>query len=87
MAADITTPPNLLLLDLRLPDCHGNELLGWLRRLPGWSAAPAVAETAETDFHIACTTFDEVWRKPMDLGSMLGRLDTFLGRATPKASL
>jgi len=87
VAADITTPPTLLLLDLRLPDCHGNELLGWLRRLPGWSAAPAVAVTAEVDFRIAGTTFDEVWHKPLDLGSMLGRLDTFLGRAIPQAPL
>jgi CheY-like chemotaxis protein len=82
VAADMKTPPTLLLLDLRLPDCHGSELLTWLRRHPGWSRAPAVAVTAE----MAGTAFDELWRKPMDLNSVLGRLDTLLGGRTRPVS-
>ena len=87
VAADITTPPTLLLLDLRLPDCRGNELLEWLRRLPGWSAAPAVGVTAELDFHICRHHIRRGGAQALDLGSMLGRLDTFLGRTLPQASL
>ena len=86
VAADMGTPPDLLLLDLRLPDCHGSELLTWLRRLPGWSGLPAVAVTAEMSFHIADTAFDEVWPKPMNLDSVLGRLDSLLDRTNLPAS-
>lgn len=72
--------PALLLLDLRLPDCHGSQLLPLLRQLPGCERAPAVAVTAEDDFSIAGTGFDELWTKPLDLGHVLMRLDALLGR-------
>jgi CheY-like chemotaxis protein len=45
--------PALLLLDLRLPDCHGTTLLRDLRELQGLggnAAVPAVAVTAEHNF-------------------------------------
>ncbi|MDQ2780733.1 MAG: response regulator, partial [Pseudomonadota bacterium] len=56
--------PDLLMLDLRLPDCHGTELLPELRRRPGWHIPPAVAVTAEYGFQPDGTGFDEVWAKP-----------------------
>ena len=67
--------PSLLLLDLRLPDCHGAELLQQLRQLDGWAEIPAVAVTAEPAFATEGTGFCEIWRKPLDLGFVLSRLD------------
>ena len=67
--------PSLLLLDLRLPDCHGADLLKELRQLPGWGELPAVAVTAEPGFQTDGTSFSEVWPKPIDLGFVLRRLD------------
>lgn len=44
MAAD--EPPDLILLDLGLPDADGQTLLNWLRRLPALAGVPIVACTA-----------------------------------------
>ena len=70
--------PQLLLLDLQLPDCHGSELLPLLRQLPGCGPAPAVAVTANSDFDITGTGFSELWPKPMTLDLVLERLDRLL---------
>lgn len=69
--------PGLLLVDLRLPDCHGRDLLEELRELEGYADIPAVAVTAEAGFHIEGTSFCEVWPKPLDLALVLDRLDQF----------
>jgi CheY-like chemotaxis protein len=74
--------PQLLLLDLQLPECHGSELLPLLRRLPGCSLAPAVAVTANSDFDIGGTGFLELWPKPMNLDWVLERLDHLLSSAS-----
>lgn len=72
-----TLRPALLLVDLRLPDCHGSELLEELRRQDGYADVPAVAVTAEAGFQIEGTSFCEVWPKPLDLAFVLDRLDRF----------
>jgi CheY-like chemotaxis protein len=71
---------DLLLLDLRLPDGDGAELLGLLRRLPACAKVPAVAVTAEYGFQLEGSTFCEVWYKPLDLHQTLERLDRVLRR-------
>jgi CheY-like chemotaxis protein len=70
--------PALLLLDLRLPDCHGTELLEHMRKLPGWEAIPAIAVTAEAEFIREGTTFSDVWHKPLRVPTLLTRLDRVL---------
>ena len=70
--------PQLLLLDLQLPDCHGSDLLPLLRQLPGCGRAPAVAVTANSDFDITNSGFVELWPKPMNLDLVLERLDRLL---------
>jgi CheY-like chemotaxis protein len=72
-----TIRPSLLLVDLRLPDCHGSDLLEELRREEGYADIPAVAVTAEPSFRIDGTSFCEVWPKPLDLAFVLDRLDQF----------
>lgn len=75
MAASLR--PGLLLVDLRLPDCHGVELLEELRQYEGYADLPAVAVTAEPGNHLEGTSFCEVWPKPLDLAFVLDRLDRF----------
>jgi CheY-like chemotaxis protein len=67
--------PALLLVDLRLPDCHGSQLLDVLRLIPGCEDTPAVAVTADGAYDIRGTGFSELWAKPMDLQHVLRRLD------------
>jgi CheY-like chemotaxis protein len=45
MAETSDTPPDLVLLDLRLPKRDGPEVLAALRRLPGWEGVPIVMAT------------------------------------------
>ncbi len=71
--------PVLLLVDLRLPDCHGAQLLDVLRLIPGCEETPAVAVTADGDYDLAGTGFAELWAKPMDLHQVLRRLDALVG--------
>ena len=68
-------PPDLLLLDLRLPDCHGTELLARLREHPSLSTTPAAAVTADELCDLSASTFMETWRKPLDIHRVLHRLD------------
>jgi CheY-like chemotaxis protein len=70
--------PRLLLVDLRLPDCFGTELLPLLRLRFGWHQVPAVAVTADPVFDCTSSGFAEVWRKPLDMRQVLQRLDHFL---------
>ena len=66
--------PSLLLLDVRLPDCQGPDLLVRLRKLPAYRDIPAIAVTAESDFFIEGTSFSEIWRKPLDVAWVMSRL-------------
>ncbi len=70
--------PELLLVDLRLPDCHGEQLLNMLRRRPGWEKIPAIAVTAEHKFEIEGSGFCELWAKPLNLPKVVGRLRELL---------
>jgi CheY-like chemotaxis protein len=86
--------PSLLLLDLRLPDCHGTDLLERMRRIPGWETIPAIAVTAEAEFMPAGTSFSDVWHKPLRVPTLLTRLDRVLAprprrhaRDAPDASM
>ena len=78
MATTTHLKPSLLLLDLRLPDCHGTELLERMRRVPGWEEIPAVAVTAEAEFMPAGTSFCDVWHKPLRVPTLLTRLDRMI---------
>jgi CheY-like chemotaxis protein len=78
MAAAARLHPSLLLLDLRLPDCHGTQLLERMRTIPGWEQIPAIAVTAEAEFMPTGTTFSDVWHKPLRVPTLLTRLDRVL---------
>jgi CheY-like chemotaxis protein len=78
MATTTRLQPALLLLDLRLPDCHGTELLERMRKVSGWEDIPAIAVTAEAEFMPAGTSFYDVWHKPLRVPTLLTRLDRVL---------
>ena len=78
--------PALLLLDLRLPDCHGSGLLPMLRKVRGCETAPAVAVTADGDFDLGGTGFCELWPKPLNLMDVLHRVDALVGADPPAAA-
>ncbi len=83
-AWELTTglEPAALLLDIRLPDCTGTELLLRLRQHPGCRNAPAVAVTAEHDFSLHGTGFVDLWTKPLRFEHVLTRLDALIGGQT-----
>ena len=72
--------PELLLLDLRLPDCHGVDLLRRMREIPELADVPAVAVTAEDTSALGGAGFLEIWHKPMDMHATLSRLDWLLAK-------
>lgn len=78
VADGLVAPPALLLLDLRLPDCHGSALLPLLKGRPGWGDLPAIAVTAEPAFDWRACGFDALWPKPLDLRQVLDWLDRAL---------
>lgn len=81
LAQALEETPDLLLLDLRLPDCHGTELLQRMRGHASLAAVPAIAVTAEDTGDLSGRGFAETWHKPMDLHFTLTRLDRWLERA------
>ncbi len=70
--------PALLMLDIRLPDGNGAQLLRALRQMPNCRDVPAVAVTAERGFDAQAAGFAELWPKPMNLRAMLERVENFV---------
>lgn len=73
--------PALLLLDLRLPDMHGSELLPLLRGVAGCEHAPAVAVSADYAFDPRRSGFDELWAKPLNLRRVIERVQELVAPA------
>src|SRR5204862_2112713 len=86
LAQALEETPALLLLDLRLPDCHGTELLQRMRGHAALAEVPAIAVTAEDAGDLSGLGFAEIWHKPMDLHVTLARLDRWLERAAQRVA-
>lgn len=75
--------PELLVIDLHLPDATGFELLPRLRALPGLAEVPAVLCTADDPMEVQMPAraagFDTCWSKPVDLQSLRRQIER-LGR-------
>jgi CheY-like chemotaxis protein len=84
-AAALTAPislPALFLIDLRLPDCNGFELLKQLRARPELRYCPAIALSGlgESDRQEAFAAgFDRFLTKPTDLDELLLTITELLG--------
>ena len=74
----LADPPDLLLLDMQLPDTDGIALLNRLRAYPALRQIPAVAVSADALAEgIAAARsagFCDYWVKPLDLDHTLGQL-------------
>jgi CheY-like chemotaxis protein len=72
LAAMETVQPDLVLLDINLPDLTGYEVAACLRRDPRWQSTILVAITgfgSEVDPSLArASGIDAHFRKPMDFG-------------------
>ena len=55
--AEVSARPGLLVIDLRLPDMAGHDLIGEIHARPEWRDVPVIALTASTnpdDLQLAC---------------------------------
>lgn len=75
--------PDVLVIDLHLPDTDGYQLLGQLRGLDGLREAPAFlcsAEMVETTIGPAARAgFTGCWAKPVQLRDILADLERLRG--------
>ncbi len=78
--------PDLLVIDLHLPDTTGYALLPALRERLGAPALPAFLCTAEDGAQVAgpaqLAGFDGCWTKPVDLQTVLAELARRAGSAS-----
>lgn len=74
--------PDLILLDMQLPDVSGEALLQQIRQQPGLRAVPALVVSASSqgdDVRAALAAgFADHWMKPLDVDDTLAQLDRWL---------
>jgi len=83
-AAAAAEQPDLILMDISLPDMDGCEVTRLVRAQPSTASIPIIALTAhamETDriraLEAGCQDFDT---KPVDLARLLAKIDALLSR-------
>jgi len=83
-AAAAAEQPDLILMDISLPDMDGCEVTRLVRAQPATASIPIIALTAhamETDriraLEAGCQDFDT---KPVDLARLLAKIDVLLSR-------
>lgn len=84
LAAARSLRPDLVLLDMRLPDGSGLDLVRRLRAEPATSGLKVVALSADAlpdqVRHAREAGFDDYWTKPVDFALLRRRLGTLLAR-------
>jgi hypothetical protein len=82
LALALQLKPDVLLLDMQLPDLHGSEVLRALRREPALAHCRVIALSANAlPEHIQAALaqgFDDYWTKPLEVGKFLRGLDALL---------
>ena len=75
----LAEPPELVLLDIQLPDIDGLEVMRRLRAQPATAGCCIVALSAdampERISAALAAGFDDYWTKPIQFGAFLGHLD------------
>ena len=77
--------PDLILLDMQLPDCDGLEVLRRLRAQPATAGIPCIALSAnaipgEIERALGAGLSD-YWTKPLDFKAFMSSLDALFGKA------
>lgn len=66
----LAQPPDLVLMDIQLPDATGLALLVWMKGRPALAALPVIAMTASVmpaeSGKVEAAGFDAVFRKPLE---------------------
>ena len=79
VAAALLEPPDVLLLDLQLPDISGHQVFEQLRHVPQLSACRFIALSAdampESVEAALAAGFDDYWTKPIQFDRFLARID------------
>jgi CheY-like chemotaxis protein len=82
VAAAQDDPPELVLLDIQLPDIDGLEVMRRLRSAPRTAGCRIVALSADAmpeRIRAALSAgFDDYWTKPIQFDSFLGQLDRMI---------
>ena len=79
--AAIDSQPGLILLDNRLPDATGSEILGELASWPATAAIPVVILSSDADEFIAELIAEgaaEAVPKPFDIHQFIAMIDRYL---------
>jgi two-component system, cell cycle response regulator len=78
------TRPDLLLLDVMMPEMSGIEVLSTLHEDERWSEIPVILVTAATDEQLPVSALQlgavDFLTKPFRLGELLARVDAHVGR-------
>ena len=78
--------PDLILLDMQLPDFDGYEVLRRLRAVPSTAAIPCIALSANAMPEDISRALDagvsDYWTKPLDFKAFMASLDDLFGKPT-----
>jgi two-component system KDP operon response regulator KdpE len=85
LRAAATNPPDLVILDLGLPDMDGNEVVHGLR---GWTRVPIIILSARDAQHDKVNALDagadDYLTKPFGMDELLARMRAAVRRASPQ---
>ena len=73
--------PDLILMDINLPDMNGIDVATTIRTLPGLENVPIVAVTADDTIQHQCIEagFDAYLNKPLSISSFLRVVNNLIG--------
>jgi two-component system, OmpR family, response regulator len=77
--------PDIILLDVVMPDKRGDDVLRELRGDPDLAAIPVAFLTAAERWHVAGDVEPDLWiSKPVMAGDVIRQIETRLAGATPE---
>jgi DNA-binding response OmpR family regulator len=78
--------PDLIILDMTMPDLDGIQVLDRLKRAPQTSAIPVLIYSGRTDHDDRIAAFrigaDDYFEKPFDLGMLMRRVEHHIFKAS-----